>query len=440
MKKLLLLFITLTSFASFGQWTTQNTGFSAVSRGIESIDVVDANTVWALAFDGSGAGANVQEFTRTTNGGTTWTPGIINVGNTTLRISNISAVDANTAWVGAFDNANGLGGTWKTTNGGTTWTQQNATAYTTSGASWFNFVHFFDANNGVTMGDPGPGVDFEIYLTSDGGVSWTTANAITLPNPLSGEYGYNGGYTVAGNTLWFVTNKGRIYKTTNMGANWTVSQSPITDFGSATVSGKIYFSDNNNGILLSNAATGNFYTTTNGGSTWSSASTFTGSHKLLSYIPGTSTLVGTSAAAPLGSSYSSNGTTWTNIDPTSTIQRGVNAFFDGTTGWCGGYNTSSTVGGIFKYTGPALANDSFEKVASFEISPNPAKDFIGITNNNNVLLTDVTISDLNGRTVKSLKVENLSEVQINVSDLNSGIYFMNITSDEGKSVKKFIKN
>lgn len=441
MKKILLSLISLASFSAFSQWTTQNTGFTASSRGIESIDIVDANTVWALAYDGSGGGANVQEFTRTTNGGTTWTPGTINLGNTALQITNISAVSATTAWVGAFDPTAGLGGTWKTTNAGVTWTKQNTTAYSTAGASWFDFVHFFDANNGVAMGDPGPSIDFEIYLTSDGGTTWTSPNAITLPNPQTDEYGYNGGYAAAGNTLWFVTNKGRIYKTTNMGVNWSVTQSPIADFGSAAISGKIYFSDNNNGVLLSSATTGNYYTTTNGGTTWSTPTTFTGSHKLLSFVPGTTTLVGTSAGTPSGSSYSSNtGTTWTNIDASTTTQRGVNAFLNGSTGWCGGFSTNSTTGGIFKYNGAALANQQFDRKVAFEVSPNPAKDVIGISNSDNVILTDVSINDINGRTVKTLKVDNLSEVQINISDLNSGIYFMNITSESGTSVKKFIKN
>jgi hypothetical protein len=436
MKKLLLLLTLFTGVLGFSQtWVTQNTGFTAPSRGISELSIVDANTVWCMPFDGSGAAANVQEFTRTSNGGTTWTAGTVNVGNTALRLSNISAVSATTAWAGAFDNTNGLGGVWKTTNGGVTWTQQNAGAYTTAGASWFNWVHFFDANNGVTMGDPGPATDFEVFYTSDGGATWTAPNALQFPNPLANEYGYNGGFTVAGTTIWFVTSSGRIFKSTNMGVNWTVSQSPIADFGGTASSGFIRFSDANNGILKSSATTNNFYTTTNGGATWSAASTFTGAYPLLSYVPGTSTLVGTSAGTPSGSAYSNNnGTTWIPID--SGTQRGQNAFFNGSTGWCGGYNTNATTGGIFKLNGN-LAVQNVADIYKVTLSPNPTN---GIVNINGAEVNEVNVTDLLGKTVFTKKLNAITNPSIDLSSLQTGTYLLTASSDKGASTIKFIKN
>jgi hypothetical protein len=35
---------------------------------------------------------------------------------------------------------------------------------------------------------------------------------------------------------------------------------------------------------------------------------------------------------------------------------------------------------------------------------------------------------------------NAIENQINISDLNSGVYFLNITSENGSATKKIIKN
>jgi len=129
MKKLLLCFslIALTSTIN-AQWTSQATGFSAASRGLSEIKIVDANTVWGIAYDGSGLGLDIQEFTVTTNGGASWNPGIINVGNTALQITNVSPVSGTTAWVGAFDATDGLGGVFKTSDGGLTWEQQNCSA------------------------------------------------------------------------------------------------------------------------------------------------------------------------------------------------------------------------------------------------------------------------------------------------------------------------
>jgi len=252
MKKLLLCFslIALTSTIN-AQWTSQATGFSAASRGLSEMKIVDANTVWGIAYDGSGLGLEIQEFTVTTNGGASWNPGIIDVGNTALQITNISPVSGTTAWVGAFDGTDGLGGVFKTSNGGATWEPQNADGFTTVGESWFNVVHFFNANVGLTMGDP-EGGEFEIYKTINGGTDWTRIAGSALPNPLSGEYGYNGGYATAGGTFWFTTNKGRVYRTTDQGVTWTVAQAPITDFGGTAQNGRIYFSDANNGYLQKN--------------------------------------------------------------------------------------------------------------------------------------------------------------------------------------------
>lgn len=84
-------------------------------------------------------------------------------------------------------------------------------------------------------------------------------------------------------------------------------------------------------------------------------------------------------------------------------------------------------------TSEALAN-------KFSTYPNPANNVVNISNNYNITLTNVDINDINGRTVKTLKVSNLSEIQMNVSDLTSGVYFMNIDTDSGKVVKKFIKS
>ncbi|PDS26522.1 T9SS type A sorting domain-containing protein [Flavobacterium branchiophilum] len=430
MKKTLLLFIViLANNLANAQWTTQNTGFAVASRGINEIRIVDADNVWALAYDGSVLTNNVQEFTRTTNGGTTWTSGVINVSNTDLKITNISPVSGTTAWVGAFDNVNGLGGVWKTTDGGNTWTQQNASAYTTSGVSWFNAVHFYNANTGITFGDPLSNGKFEIYKTTDGGATWT---AITTVSAASGEYGYNGGLVAAGNSLWFTTNKGKLLRTTDMGATWTKLNTPLSDFGATAVNGRAYFSDDNNGVILGTTNSGTtikLWKTTNGGSTWDAGTTYTGGYnRLLSYIPGTNTLVATGASttAPAvpGSAYSNdNGTTWTSID--TGTQRGYVAMLNSTTGWCGGFNTSSTVGGIFKYSGVALATNDFEKTSNvISCYPNPSKNLIHVDAKE--AIESLSIFDIVGNQIYTSKSLINNNSSIDISNFSNGVYFLKV--------------
>ena len=43
-----------------------------------NISIVNNQVAWVAAYDGSGNGAAVEDFSKTVNGGTTWTPGTVN--------------------------------------------------------------------------------------------------------------------------------------------------------------------------------------------------------------------------------------------------------------------------------------------------------------------------------------------------------------------------
>lgn len=73
---------------------------------------------------------------------------------------------------------------------------------------------------------------------------------------------------------------------------------------------------------------------------------------------------------------------------------------------------------------------------SFALYPNPTTSVLNIFNNNNVEIKNISVTDINGRVVKN---ETGSLTQINVSDLNAGVYFVTIEAAEGKSTQKFIK-
>jgi PKD repeat protein len=352
------------SLIPYGAWIKQNSSFSSASRGINWISIVDANTVWATAYDGSGGGANVQEFTKTTDGGNTWTASNINVGNSGLGISMVHAIDANTAWLAAYPNAGGqTGGIWKTTNGGTTWVRQN-TATFNNAASFTNVVHFWDANTGFCQGDP-INNEFELYTTTNGGATWTAVPGANIPAPLSGEYGYTRQIEVVGNTVWFTTNKGRVYHSTDKGLNWSVYQSPLTDFGGTGQSGNLSFKDGNTGLIIESGGT--VYESTNGGSTWNTVTT-TGSVFVngLCYIEGTNTVFST-GANPAGSSYSQDGgTSWNIID---NEQHLFVEFSNPSVGWSGWFNnqTNPSQDGMWKWN-----NTSGALTADFQGSPSPA--------------------------------------------------------------------
>ncbi|CAM3620648.1 hypothetical protein FSS13T_17890 [Flavobacterium saliperosum S13] len=93
----------------------------------------------------------------------------------------------------------------------------------------------------------------------------------------------------------------------------------------------------------------------------------------------------------------------------------------------------------FKVTATTLSTDDFVS-SKFSVYPNPANNLVTVSNNGSIQINKVSISDINGRTVKSLNYNGVTETQINVSELNAGVYFMNIDTNEGVATKKIIKN
>jgi Secretion system C-terminal sorting domain len=87
---------------------------------------------------------------------------------------------------------------------------------------------------------------------------------------------------------------------------------------------------------------------------------------------------------------------------------------------------------------PSLKNIDFSNEA-FSISPNPASDFVTILSDNNAI-SNIEMTDVNGRIVKTIKVGNLNETNVNISDLSSGVYMMKITTENGNATRKIIKN
>lgn len=341
------------SYASLAQWLPQASGFTAASRGIKYMHAVDENVVWATAYDGSGGTAVIQEFTRTTDGGETWVPGTVN-NATGLEFSMIFALDANTAWAPMYRSTGSTPqGIYHTSDGGATWTRQASASFSNS-ASFPNVVHFFDANDGFAQGDPING-DFELYTTTDGGANWTLVPGANIADPVSGEWGVVGYYDAIGDTIWFGTNKGRVYRSVDRGLNWEAFATPLT--------GKfvdVRFANSLHGIIQdkSQNTTGALAETFDGGETWATIGT-TGPTLTADFdhVPGTSQTFVATGSNPdlpnqLGIAYSyDGGHTWNFFLDTETAQFLAVDFVSPTVGWAGSFNVSATEGGMWKFNG-----------------------------------------------------------------------------------------
>lgn len=84
-----------------------------------------------------------------------------------------------------------------------------------------------------------------------------------------------------------------------------------------------------------------------------------------------------------------------------------------------------------------LATDSFF-ASNYAVGPNPATDVVNISAKNNNIINSVEITDVNGRVVKNITI-NATTSQINVADLNSGVYFLKASSENGVGTSKIVK-
>lgn len=374
MRKLLfVLLFAIAGLALHAQWVPQSTGFPQASVGVNYISAVDANVLWAKGYDGSSSTApEIQVFTRTNNGGTNWNAGTI-PGYSTYGVSMILGIDYNTAWVPIWA-PNGGGKLLKTSDGGSTWVVKNSSAFTAP-AGFPNWVHFFNANDGIVMGDPNGGY-FEIYTTTDGGDTWVRVPTANIPAPSSTtEYGTVGYFSAYGDNIWFGTTKGRVLTSHDKGNTWTVSV-----ISASWTYTDVNFLNATHGMAIDRSATGTgIYETLDGGATWASVP-YTGTYYTNSFdwVPGTAnTCVCTgSASTNSGCGYSfDGGHTWTDFNGTSGVQFLYTTWVDTQNGWAGQFtdvNTPATLGGMFKYNDNLVGIVSIDpKEGGVQIYPNP---------------------------------------------------------------------
>jgi hypothetical protein len=82
------------------------------------------------------------------------------------------------------------------------------------------------------------------------------------------------------------------------------------------------------------------------------------------------------------------------------------------------------------------------QLTDITLYPNPVNgSVLNINSKSEIVgLTEIVIHNALGNLVKkqnALQIMNESNIQINVDDLSSGIYFLTISNASGKNVKKF---
>jgi hypothetical protein len=369
--------------ATFGQskiWKPYDINVDT-SWSIRFLSAVDTNIVWAITGDIHATQGFSSTFVRTTNGGLSFRQGSVFNGSTTYNISNISAVDSSIAFVAASDFAadGSSGKIMKTIDGGLTWklASDSSTMFLGS-ANYPDFVHFWDKNNGLALGDPngntggGTTNEFEIYRTNNGGASWTRVADANIPNPNKGEYGIQNSYTSLGKRIWYGTTDGRVYSSLDSGKTWAVGSANPGILGQVAV---LAFRDSLNGLIMGiSTTTGTaidvISKTIDGGLTW----TLTTVDPVKTGMSNICVVPGRNAYMSVGGTHSNgttfylpyvtsvtydDATTWNLLDSGSTqpffMLQAV--MFDSVHGWAGSIsNTTLPLGknGMDKYRGPKI--------------------------------------------------------------------------------------
>jgi photosystem II stability/assembly factor-like uncharacterized protein len=454
-KHLLFLFLLISTHSTHlvaQRWVASPTSFNLLPSkyNVYGIKMVDKDVIWAtasLTYFTSLPTNHIIKVLLTTNGGQTWR--VMNVNAAIGREAfDIQAFDSTTAWITTSNTINSeANGLFKTTDGGQTWTQKLANS---AGNLWLRFL---DKNNGVCLGFR----SHSFAYTSDGGENWTidsTSFAFMGTEVPSAFYSGTNSLIAKGDTLWFGTTAARIFRSTNKGRNWTPYATGIPP---RWVIASVAFSDARNGMLVAIDSTTYKYAglakTGDGGITWqivpmtalptafrTTPVLTTIPHKngkvyLLSVENNTSSL-GESLITP------DNGDSWNNIGK-DIHSHGASEFINFKIGWMGTglINGTQSLSALFKWEDDGAFTPTIELYdnAFFSISPNPTQDVLTLQfeDASNWNAFNVEIADVTGRILFQTK---MTDKQLIVNHLQSGIYFLKVKTKDKMGVIKFVKN
>lgn len=405
---LILLIIHCSLLIAKAQWIAQNSG---TNENLYDIEFLNDQTGWAVG----DAGVIIK----TTNGGDNW----INVPNPSPLYSpnlwSVFIIDSNIVYV-----TSGKDLIIKTTNGGLNWNMLNycptcnsamkAVYFLNRDTGWFlgankvfrtydggntldsfyapwftNFdIYFKDINTGIFCGSG------RVFKTSDGGMNWFETSI-----PVGGSFPMFRKLGIFEENIWVGGGNPKIFKSTNFGDDWFISDSSIGAFS-------LDFTSEQNGFV--GGGLNILYKTTNGGVNFYRQRTDTSSLAFISSI----------------------------------------AFVNQQTGWY-----SCAIGKIYKTTngGEWLTNinSPLEELTTFNYKllqnfPNPFNPYTNIEYEMHKSgFVEIDVIDLSGRMVASLieefKPKGKYEVKFYSRSLASGTYFYRLKVNGFLiSVKKMI--
>lgn len=302
----------------------------------------------------------------------------------------------------------------KTVDGGLTWTELSLGTE----VYLYNNLTFFNENVGLISAQLNDSTAFAIYLTTDGGDTWTNASDVINAGGIEIAYADE-------NTLFSVGADELISKSTDGGDTWNqIYSGVIQNYFVST-----FFKDANNGIVSSEEGT--LKTTHDGGETWTDFTT--GYHFFFGLAYRGNQLLAAGTDEDIYSS-NDNGDTWSLLyDGAGFNQLNEIALFaDGSGLICGGGGT------IIKFNDVLGVDENSIKEKSVSHFYNSDTQIFTLQSNNSILNT-ITFHTISGQKIASFN-NNSETFSIDVSEFSSGIYLVSITSNNYKyQPVKFLK-
>lgn len=440
MKTNLLLLVLLASFSSVhAQFHLDTIHFNYPGQYISDISIGDASNLWGSTAKEDGS--FVHEIARSIDSGNHWNSLLLPDSG---LVSNVCGVNGNIAWVSLsqWDTMRSYGGRiLKTIDGGASWSIQNSGGYHNG---FLDFVHFFNQNTGVSIGDPNGGA-FEIYTTANGGNTWTQTPSDSIPVPYADEAGQTGRFYVADSLIWFISYRttaqtNRIFYSKDLGHKWD------------TLSPRLFYFHYLHNVKIGYEGYGadTCVVSYDGGQTYEIIKAFNavgtevidrvgtfqdGSGGLMCSASGTF-----SSTALYGSDDSLRH--WYAMGDFTSLSQGRFAywymkFLNRQLGWMSYYSSTPatrTFDIILRYEKLDPATGIAGSTAmDINIRPNPAKNWLEVSGEN--AFQSYIIYNLSGMKV----VEYKFTPAINIESLTSGIYFIEFKKDNKSVTKKFVK-
>lgn len=403
----------------FSQWNQES--FASSNDYLWCVNFVDENTGWI-----SGGSNSEGYLYKTVNGGSNWTKTIF---PETYELQSIYFINENIGW-----SVGDSGIVIKTSDGGNSWHFQNAET-----KSYLSAIFFIDENNGwicygYSVGFPLTTHYGVILHTTNGGDNWIVQKEVE-------KYQFKSIFFINNNIGWATgsnhQNKTEIYITSNGGITWV----PITINTIWRSFYSVQFADNLTGWIVGES--GIIIKTTDGGYTWFAQTNGYASYNLYSCSAINQDTV---YAAGQGGDIlctTNGGANWIKQESSTTKTLNSIYFTDEIKGWAVGYGVvlSTTNGGVTFIEGKIDATPSeylLEQNYPNPFNPNTTINYTVKERGFVQLKVYDSIGKLVSTLVSSIKEGGNYSVHFNSENLSSGLYFYTLRTSSKTITKKML--